>query len=189
MEKPVLNRNLDSQTFRSMYFLKADLVNFCRANGLPASGGKIEITDRIAHFLDTGEIHAATRKRKAKAQVNDIDLDAVIAPDFICTEKHRAFFKAHIGPTFSFNVDFQKWLKGNPGKTYAEAIAAYDQILENRKKGKAAIDRQFEYNAYIRDFFADNQGKSLQDAIKCWKYKKQIRGHHHYERDDLAALE
>ena len=50
------------------------------------------------------------------------------------------------------------------------------------------IDRQFEYNTYIRDFFANNKGKNLDDAIKCWKYKKQLQGHNKYEKSDLVAL-
>ena len=189
MTRPILNKNLDSKIFRSFYFLKEELVDFCRKNGLPTSGGKVEITDRIAHFLDTGEIMPVSRERKTTVQIDDIDLNTKIEPNFVCTEKHRAFFKEHIGNTFSFNVAFQKWLKSNTGKTYKEAIAAYYQILEEKKKGKTKIDRQFEYNTYIRDFFADNQGKSLEDAIKCWKYKKQMRGHNRYERADLIALE
>lgn len=189
MERPNLDKNLDSKTFRNYYFLKEELVDFCRKNGLPASGGKVEITDRITHFLDTGEIIPASREKTTTVQIGDIDLNTKIEPNFICTEKHRAFFKEHIGATFSFNVAFQKWLKSNTGKTYKEAITAYFQILEEKKKGKTKIDRQFEYNTYIRDFFADNQGKSLEDAIKCWKYKKQMRGHNRYERADLIALE
>lgn len=187
MERPVLDKNLDSKTFRDFYFLKDELVNFCRENGLPVSGGKIEITDHIAHFLDTGEIVSASKGKKAAAQIGEMDLDTKIEPDFVCTEKHRAFFKKHTGAAFSFNVAFQKWLKSNAGKTYREAIAAYYQILE--EKEKTTIDRQFEYNTYIRDFFADNQGKSLAEAIKCWKYKKQTQGHNRYERTDLIALE
>ena len=91
--RPVLDRNLDSKTFRDYYYLKEELVNFCRENGIPVSGGKIE------------------------------------------------------------------------------------------------IDKQFEYNTYIRDFFADNKGKSLEEAIQCWKYKKQLQGHNRYERTDLIAIE
>ena len=189
MTRSILNNNLDSKTFRGFYFLKEELVGFCRKNGLPTSGSKIEITDRIAHFLDTGEIMPASRERKAAVQIGDIALNTKIEPNFVCTEKHRAFFEEHIGNTFSFNVAFQKWLKSNTGKTYEQAIAAYYQILEEKKKGKTKIDRQFEYNTYIRDFFADNEGKSLEDAVKCWKYKKQMRGHNRYERADLIALE
>lgn len=55
---------------------------------------------------------------------------------------------------------FQKWLKNNAGQTYGDAIEAYYQILEEKKKGKTVIDKQFEYNTYIREFFAANQGRS-----------------------------
>lgn len=189
MERPILNKELDSQTFRNYYFLKEELVNFCRENGLPTSGGKIEITDRIAHFLDTGEIVSVSREKKATVQIGDIDLNTKIEPNFVCSEKHRAFFREHIGSSFSFNVAFQKWLKSNTGKKYKEAIAAYYQILEDKKKGKTKIDKQFEYNTYIRDFFVDNEGKSLEDAIKCWKYKKQLKGHNRYEKADIIAIE
>lgn len=188
-ERPHLDKDLDSKTFRDFYYLKEELVDFCRENGLPVSGGKLEITDRIAYYLDTGKIMpAAARKKRGTAAAN-IEEDTKIESDFVCSERHRAFFKEHIGSSFSFNVAFQKWLKGNAGKTYKEAIAAYYHILEDKKKGKTKIDRQFEYNTYIRDFFADNEGKSLEDAIKCWKYKKQLQGHNRYERSDLTAIE
>lgn len=82
-----------------------------------------------------------------------------------------------------------KWLKSNARKTYKEAITAYYQILEEKKMGKTKIDKQFEYNVYTRDFFADNKGKSLEEAIKCWKYKNQLHGHNRYERSDLVALD
>ncbi len=44
MERPDLNKELDSQTFRSFYYLKEELMAFCRENGLPVSGGKLEIS-------------------------------------------------------------------------------------------------------------------------------------------------
>lgn len=188
-ERPALDKNLDSKTFREFYYLKEELVNFCRENGLPVSGGKIEITDRIAYFLDTGKIRPASSVKKRAAVISNINEDTKIEPDFVCSEKHRAFFKEHIGNNFSFNVAFQRWLKNNAGKTYKEAIIAYYQILEDKKKSKTKIDKQFEYNTYIRDFFADNKGKTLDEAIKCWKYKKQLQGHNRYERSDLVALE
>lgn len=189
-ERPNLEKGLDGKTFRSYYYLKEELSDFCRKNGLPVSGGKIELTDRIACFLDTGDILPAAKNKKSKAghDVGIINESTTIEPDFVCTQKHRAFFEEKIGKGFSFYVAFQKWLKSNAGKTYGEAIAAYYQILEEKKKGKTTIDRQFEYNTYIRDFFEDNKGKSLEEAIKCWKYKKSLQGHNRYEKSDLIAL-
>ena len=188
-DRPALDRHLDSKTFRDFYYLKEELIDFCRNNSLPTSGGKIEIANRIAYFLDTGKVLSAEAAQKKAAVLSNIYEDAKIESDFVCSEKHRAFFKEHIGKSFSFNVAFQKWLKSNEGKTYKEAIAAYFQIMEDRKKGATVIEKQFEYNAYTRDFFADDKGKSLEEAIKCWKYKKQLQGHNRYERSDLVALD
>ena len=44
-ERPTLNRQLDSTTFRDFYWLKEELVDFCRNNGLSTAGGKLEITE------------------------------------------------------------------------------------------------------------------------------------------------
>lgn len=188
-ERPALDEHLDSKIFRDFYYLKEELIIFCRKNGLPTSGSKLEITDRVAYFLETGRKLSARAAKRKVTTISSITEDTEIEVNFVCSERHRAFFKKHIGNSFSFNVAFQKWLKGNPGKTYKEAISAYYKILGDKKKGKSQIDKQFEYNTYIRDFFANNQGKSLEQAIQCWKYKKRLQGHNHYERSDLVALE
>ena len=187
-ERPDLNRNLDGKVFRSYYYLKAELIDFCRENGLPVSGGKIDLTDRIAYFLDTGDVMKTPTKRKSAVNIGTITENTIIEPNIIFSEKHRAFFKGIIGKSFSFNVPFQKWLKSNAGKTYKDAVDAYYQIKEEKKTQKTTIGRQFEYNTYIRDFFENNRGKSLKEAIVCWNYKKGMKGHNRYEPSDLNAL-
>ena len=187
--RPDLNKELDAKTFKNYYYLKEELLGFCRENDLPVSGGKIELIERIAFFLETGKVIAGSTKRKGTSNIGTITEDTQIEPDIVCSEKHRAFFITKIGNKFSFNVAFQKWLKSNAGKTYGDAIKAYYQIIEEKKKGKTTIDKQFEYNTYIRDFFEDNHGKSLEEAIICWKYKKGLQGHNRYEKSDLVALE
>ena len=188
-ERPELTIELKSKEFLEYYYLKEELVYFCRENGLPASGGKTELTERIAYFLDTGKVLAAKTVRTQKHKISTITRDSIIESDFVCSELHRAFFKREIGESFSFNVAFQKWLKSNAGKTYADAIVTYNEIKNTKKPGKKDIGSQFEYNTYVRDFFEDNKGASLEDAIKCWKYKKSIKGHNKYERTDLKALD
>lgn len=187
-ERPVLDNNIDGKTFRDFYYLKEELIDFCRKNNLPVSGGKIEITDRIAYFLDTGKVLKPLKKEKKTTIIGCIFKETQIESNFICSERHRAFFREHIGNSFSFNVTFQKWLKNNAGKSYNEAIAAYYQILEDKKKVRSKIEKQFEYNTYIRDFFDDNKGKTLDQAIQCWKYKKEKQGHNCYEKEDLRVL-
>ena len=187
--RPVLNTVLDGKTFLKWYWLKEELVSFCKANGLPATGSKTELTERIACFLDTGKVLETPKTKRISSKVTAITLDSMIEPNFVCSEVHRAFFKEQIGASFTFNVAFQKWLKANTGKTYKDAVRAYSEILKDKKKSKTVIDKQFEYNTYVRDFFAANKGRSLDDAIKCWNYKKCQPGHNRYEDSDKAALE
>ena len=176
---------MSSGTFKDYYYLKEELVDFCKENYLQATGNKIELTDRIAHFLDTGErIKSTSYKGKNRGPVTE---DTPIGEKYIYSEERRAFFKERLGNNFKFNVRFQKWLKANPDKTHKDALEAYVQ-LENDKDGNP-IDKQFEYNTYIRAFFEDNKGKTLNDAIVCWRYKKGLRGHNRYEKCDLVALD
>ena len=103
-DRPVLDRNLDSKIFRDYYYLKEELVNFCRENGIPVSGGKIEIADRIAYFLETGKILSVSSERKKGMAISVLSEDAKIEANFVCSEKHGTFFREHIGNSFSFNV-------------------------------------------------------------------------------------
>lgn len=201
-KRPPLNRELDNEVFKNFYYLKKELIEFCRCHKLPTSGRKAELTERITHYLKTGKIVAVKSVVKNTVKVDskkliigtllkegEITEDSLIEPNFICSEIHRSFFKSKIGKSFSFKVAFQKWLKSSSGKTYNQAIEAYYEILEHNKSTQTTIDSQFEYNTYIRDFFVDNQDMCLTEAISCWKFKKSQPGHNRYEKLDLAILE
>ncbi|WP_334290640.1 DUF6434 domain-containing protein [Pseudobutyrivibrio ruminis] len=90
--------------------MKEELVEFCKNNGLPASGGKVELTERIAYFLDTGKVKEVSKTKRAIVEVGTLSEDTIIENNIVCSEKHRAFFKEKTGKSFSFNVQFQKWL-------------------------------------------------------------------------------
>lgn len=192
-ERPILSKELRYDIFLQYYYLKEELVTFCKENGLSTAGGKQDITKRIEHFLRTGEklTEPVVKRKSTDVNFSGLSVDSIIEKNFVCSEKHRAFFKSIIGDTFSFNVAFQKYLKNNAGKTYSDAVNEWYKIQEDKKKnkGKSVIDSQFEYNTYIRDFFKDNSDKTLKEAIKCWKYKKALAGSNKYERQDLSALE
>ena len=53
-------------------------------NGLPVSGGKLEISDRIAYFLDTGKVMPAKAGKRRTAKILDITEDTKIEADFVC---------------------------------------------------------------------------------------------------------
>ena len=188
-KRPELDKNLKAQDFLKWYYLKEELIAFCKDNAIPCNGNKKELSERIFMFLKEGKIaEAARRNNKRVDKTEELSLDRKIEADFVCSQRHREFFKQHLGKSFSFNVTFQNWLKNNAGKTYADALEVYKQIKKEYKTKKKDIAPQFEYNSYIRAFFADNPDRTLAEAINCWKYKKSQPGDHRYEPDDLKIL-
>ena len=184
---PKLTKKLSPDEFKEYYFLKEELKDFCRAEGLKVSGSKGDLENRIVHYLATGEkLEEPAIKQNSNKTITEITLDSRLGENFKCSEDKRVFFEKHIGNGFKFKVKFQKWLKSNPDKTYRDAIDAYSKIQNSSEKTE--IGKQFQYNQYIRDFFEDNNDKSLDDAIKCWKYKKSLKGHNKYEKSDLEVL-
>ncbi len=193
--RPELNKIIPLNDFQNFYWLKSELVSFCKTHGISAAGGKIEITGRIEHFLATGEIVGAAGKPipTSKFDWNNsvLNLNTKLTDNYKNTENVRAFLTLHIGPHFRFNTEFMKWAKSNAGKSLADAIDEWNRIYMRRKnKGiKSEIAPQFEYNRYIRDFIADNPGHTLASAISFWKLKRQARGDNNYTSADLFLTE
>jgi SAP domain-containing new25/Domain of unknown function (DUF6434) len=185
--KPNLTKNISIQDFKDYYWLKEELQAFCRENVISASGSKIEITERIETFLLTGEIKKPIRKAKSHTKPqhhNELSLDTVITENHRCSQEVRAFFKTVIGPKFHFSTYIQDFFKTNVGRTYRDAVDAWN-AEEERKKDPLyhkKIAPQFQYNQFIRDYFADpnNKGKSREDAIEVWNQVKQLPGSHKY---------
>lgn len=187
--RPILSKHTKVHEFKDFYWLKKELQQFCRDNGISAAGSKIDISTRIETFLETGEIKNPLRIPKGhsntQAQERNLSLDTIIMDHHRCSQDVRAFFKTVIGPTFHFSTHIQTYFKNNVGKTYRDVVDAW-YIEENRKKDptyKKKIASQFEYNQYTRDFFSDpkNKGKSRKDAIESWNIIKQLPGNNMYK--------
>lgn len=187
--RPNLTKDISVDSFKDFYWLKEELQAFCRDNGISASGSKIEISNRIETFLRTGEINKPLRKTKAirvQPQV-DLSLNTIITENHRCSQNVRTFFKTVI-PKFHFSTYIQNYFKQNVGKTYRDVVEAWYEEEERKKDPayKKSIAPQFEYNQFIRDFFADpnNCGKSREEAIEAWNVIKKLPGSNKYIRDN-----
>ncbi len=190
-KRPDLYNQISLNDFQSFYWLKSELISFCRANNICASGGKIEITSRIEHYLATG-IVVPTSGRPFQTSSFDwksaeLDLSTTLTDNYKNAENVRAFMTLHIGPHFRFNTEFMNWAKANTGKSMGEAIEEWKRIYTHKrnKAQKTKIAPQFEYNRYIRDFMADNPGQTLTSAIRLWKLKSRRMGDNKYDSNDL----
>ncbi len=187
--RPTLSKDINIQDFIDFYWLKEELQFFCRDNDISASGSKIEISDRIKTYLQTGEIKKPLKNARSKAepQVQDkLSLDTVIMENHRCSQDVRAFFKTAINSKFHFSTYIQDYFKHNIGKTYQDAVHAWYEE-EQRKKDPSyqkKIAPQFEYNQFTRDFFADpkNKGESREKAIQAWDTIKKLPGSNTYTK-------
>lgn len=189
--RPELDKNIEPDTFIDYYWLKEELVKFCKDYKLPTSGSKEEITQRIYEYLKTGEILKPSKKyhSKSSSEIIPLTLDTLIPEGYKNDERHRAFFKKEIGGHFKFNVPFMNWMKSHAGKTYSDAVNEWNSIYEEKKQGKKTkISSQFQYNQYTRDFYSANPDAKRDDVITCWKYKRSLPGHNRYEDSDLDVL-
>ena len=192
MDRPNLDKNISLNDFNELYWLKQELVDFCRNIGISTSGGKIKIAERIRHYLSTGELlKTETLKIKPTSKFNwdkeKLTRETIITDNYKNGENIRRFFINEIGSHFTFNVIFMKWVKENRGKTLGDAINEWNRIynLKKEKNYVSEIDPQFEYNKYMRAFLNDNPDFSSQDAMKFWKLKRSQRGTNEYEKTDL----
>lgn len=194
--RPVLNNEISIQDFRDFYWLKEELLQFCRNEKLDTRGVKIEISSRIEKFLATGERQPSDNSSVKSSSDFDwnnqtLTLETIITDNYKNTQNVREFFIEQIGRKFKFNVQFMNWMKTAGGKTLKDAVGKWTEISLEKKLDTSTkkIEPQFEYNTYIRDFMTDNHSLSRQDAIDCWKIKKEMRGRIKYLKSDLDLIQ
>jgi hypothetical protein len=182
-----------SEEFRRWYYLKSELVDFAKTNGVPFQGSKFDIADRIAAILDLQPLPTAKRRRPQSRfdwANSPLKLDTVITDNISFGPNVRGFFKNQIGPAFVCNSDFMDWMREHIGATLSEAAAAWG-VLEARKADpdfQTRIRSHNQYNQFTRDILAANPDLTLSDVRKIWKAKRALPQPMTYKPEDLGLL-
>lgn len=198
-KRPPFSKMLSGEEFKAWYWLKAELVEICKRIGLPYSGGKFELRDRIAFALDhPGEQYPISEKKKSNSKFNwakeNLSKETIITDTISFGPNFRNFMKSQIGNRFNCHGDFMEWARANSGKTLGDAVIEWER-LEQRKEDpnfKRMIRPHNMFNQYLRDFFEATSGKTLQDAKTCWARKKAQKtayGVVRFDTRDLGFLE
>ncbi len=190
MDKPILDKDILLEDFKDFYWLKKELVHFCRTIGISSTGGKIEITNRIIEYLETGKITKpkTTRQKKLPKPTQPLTLETIIGVDYRTYKEKKEFLQSIIGEQFHFTIHLLDFFKQNAGKkTYGDIVAEWhkEQKLKSDPNFVKDIAPQFEYNRYMRAFLQDNPNLSSKDAMKFWKLKRAQRGSNEYDKKDL----
>ncbi|MEM9579800.1 MAG: DUF6434 domain-containing protein [Pseudomonadota bacterium] len=195
MSKPDIHSITSGGELRQWYWLKTDLAQRARSLGLKTSGGKFEILDRIAHYLDTAEREPPQPAKPAARSTFDwhaapLGDDTLITDSYKNTQNVRRYFTSRCGDSFRFNIAFMAWMKANAGKTLAEACGEY-RAMRAREAApgyQSEIKDHNQFNQYTRDFLADNPEMSMDDVRRIWALKTQLpsaSGRHRYDPGDL----
>ena len=180
-DRPDIADCIDATTFRQWYYLKAELIAFARTKGIKTTGGKFEIADRIAYFLDHGEPPAAHRKAKPRKSKFDwhaapLTHETIITDSYKNTQNMRRFMQAQI-PGYKFSIPFMDWMKANVGLTLADAVKAAKQIDADKKAGKKQPDQPHnQYNAYTRAYFAHVPQGTQAELRQLWALRRKQPG-------------
>jgi hypothetical protein len=191
--RPGITTIQTGEDFKKWYWLKEELVAYCKLSGLPYVGSKFEIIERIASSLDNHlDKLPKPKKQVALSKMEwhkaDLTLETIITDSYKNGQNARRFFTKYCGKSFSFNIEFMAWMKTNVGKTLKDAVEEWLKFHEKSKdkNHKSTIPKGNQYNQYLRDFFADNPDKTIHDARRFWKLKRALPlGLHKYERSDL----
>lgn len=167
-ERPRLTSTLITLEFCSWYWLKEELVVFCRANGIRSSGSKLELQSRIIDYLSgrpaKPELSAT---RRAGNMPLHFSLDTVIGEGWRCNPALGAFFRKVCGPGFHFNGAMRDFIHLRAGQTLADAAVCYRVSVGPNAKPRG-IPKQLEYNQHFRSYFQLHPNATRQDAIDAW---------------------
>ena len=199
MSRPEFDEITSGDEFHRWYWLKTELVDICKRLGLPHTGRKFELRDRIIYALDHGgALKPEPQKRRADSRFNwakeQLTLDTVITDNVSFGPNFRTFMKQHIGKHFSCNRDFMDWVRSNIGNTLRQAVEAYHHLEKRRDAPgfETEIADSNMFNQYTRDFMKDNPNESLHRLRRCWLLKKNMPtrdGFVRYEKSDLELEE
>ncbi len=173
MTRPELTPELAADDFRAWYWLKAELAAFCRANGLPASGSKEALADRVEAWLAGTQPPAAGAVRQPSARMPAaLTADTPIGPGWRCSQPLRAFFERECGPAFRFNRALRELVARGDGTPLGQAVELYRASLA---AAEGEIEPQFEYNRHMRAFFAAHPGATPAQARAAWWEARNAR--------------
>jgi hypothetical protein len=178
-ERPALTSAMTEEEFRSWYWLKAELVTFCRAERLPYSGNKSDIERVISAHLAGVPYRAVASparlpKRKTITMPTSFTLTDTIGEGWTCNPALGSFFRQQVGSGFRFNKAMRDFIHGGAGRTLAEAVDCY-RVSVAPGQPKREIAASLEYNQHTRAYYADHPQATRAEVIAAWWTKRGTR--------------
>jgi hypothetical protein len=170
--RPELTNPMTEAQFLRWYWLKSELVSFCKSVSLPTHGQKPELMQRVANYLAGRAQPSTAAIRRAAKMPESFELALVIGEGWRCSVSLGQFFKEQCGPRFRFNAAVRDFIHHRQGATLADAVRCYEESVAPNAPRQVII-RQNQYNQHFRDYFLKNPQATRAEAIAAWKAKRE----------------
>ena len=197
MQRPDFDNIKDFEEFSKYYWYREELIKICKAHGLKADGGKIELNKVIEAFFSGDKMKPEVKavKPKKKSQVTELTLDTgLIECGFTFGNRFRDFFSMQTGvEKFKFNVDMVATAK-KVKETGDEAFTLGDLLdIYLEKQTYATYDKSaLQWNKFVKDFCADEATlrfeNRLKAAAKLWKIVRESDRKKEYSHELLEEF-
>lgn len=194
MVRPDFDSIKSFQEFSKYYWYREELIRICKAHGLAAPSGKIELYKVIEAFFSGEKILPEKKPIKRKpSKVTELTLQTgLIECGFTFGPRFREFFERQTGETrFKFNVDMVATAKavkenGDESFTLGDLLDIY-----YGKKTYVTYDKSaLQWNKFVKDFCADPATEVFPDrlktAAKLWKIVRESDQEKVYTHDLLV---
>lgn len=172
MDRPDFDEIKDYEEFNRYYWYRDELIKICRAHGIKATGGKIELYKIIEAYF-SGEKILPDKKapvRKKKPVVTELTPDTgIIECGFTFGNRFREFFEKQTGEEhFKFNVDMVATVKevkakGDEAFTLGDLLDVY-----YGRKTYATYDKSaLLWNKFVKDFCEDEATQIYDERLKA----------------------
>ncbi len=170
--RPPLSPSMTGDELRRWYWEKSELVRFTLVLGISASGGKIDLIERIADTLDGRTPARPPTKRRSTPQLSGpLTAQTVIPPGQRSSQVLRAFFVQQIGSAFRFDASMRSFIEHGAGRTLGQAV---EHWWATRSDGLRPIGAQFELNRFSRDWHAAHPGGSRAAMLAAWRRHRSL---------------
>lgn len=203
MDRPEFDDVKSFAEFSKYYWYREELIKICKAHGLKAPSGKIDLYKVIEAYFSGEKIlpekKAAGKKKvasKKKASVTELTRETgLIECGFTFGPRFREFFIQQTGEAnFKFNVDMVATAKkvketGDESFTLGDLLDSYYGNKTYATYDKSAL----QWNQFVHDFCADEATKGFENRLKAaaalWKLVRDSDREKRYSREWLEEFE
>ena len=170
------------QLHASLHYLHvAELRTSCEQLNLSVKGKKVDLINRIMHFLKTGEKINLAQYPAVSVAKNRNNL--TLSPDALMLKgaykndlKTRVFFKEIIGQYFhftAFGIDWLecRWMDGKP-PTYQEFADMWIKEYEFRKTYGSTPKAEWAYVNFVKMYLHKNSNPSRNEILIGWQTER-----------------